>query len=519
MTQAELFDFVSKEIPRDKLLAADKEDLVEFIRLQQEITEQFKKENKRLRAINAEMQQQTLLIGEKYVVIKNKLYGKSSERAPKAGQCSGNGDSNSKEKIKKVRILLPSERYPDAPLIERRVEFQEIPSCKCCGHQMQDSGMTEDSEFLTTVPQQYLVIRQMRQKVRCIKCHGDIQTAPAPERIKEGSSYSDEMMVDVAMTKYCDLIPVERYSSIAERAGLPELPPHSLIESTHYLADFVEGAYNGLKEEITKAKVLHADETPHRMLEGDKKSTWYLWGFSTPKTSYYECHGTRSGDVASSLLMNAECEFLVSDVYSGYGKAVKDTNEQRWLQNKAIIQHVYCNAHARRKFKEAEEVFPKDGKFFIEKYQAVYHLEAIAKEEPPDKIQEIRDKMRAEFESIRQKCIDHFSEYSQRSVLARAMSYFLENYDGLTRFLKNPELPIDNNPQERLMRSPVIGRKTWYGTHSKRGAKTSAILFSLVESCKLNKVNPRKYFSQLVKDMHAGKAPYTPQTFSASIKN
>ena len=71
-------------------------------------------------------------------------------------------------------------------------------------------------------------------------------------------------------------------------------------------------------------------------------------------------------------------------------------------------------------------------------------------------------------------------------------------------------MPIDNNPQERLLRNPVIGRKTWYGTHSKLGAKTAAILFSLVEACKLNKVNPRDYFKSLVKDLHAGKNAYTP---------
>ena len=87
---------------------------------------------------------------------------------------------------------------------------------------------------------------------------------------KQRQVHIDEMIVDVAMTKYCDLIPVERYCAIAGREGLEGLPPHSLIESTHYLAGFVEGAYAELEDEIEQTKVLHADETPHRMLEGDK---------------------------------------------------------------------------------------------------------------------------------------------------------------------------------------------------------------------------------------------------------
>ena len=106
---------------------------------------------------------------------------------------------------------------------------------------MSDSGMTEDSEFLTVIPKQYLVVRLMRHKYRCTNCHGDLVTAPAPPRIKEGSAYSDEMAIDVAMTKYCDLVPIERYARMAEREGMKGLPPQSLIESTHYLAEFVRG--------------------------------------------------------------------------------------------------------------------------------------------------------------------------------------------------------------------------------------------------------------------------------------
>ena len=94
-----------------------------------------------------------------------------------------------------------------------------------------------------------------------------------------------------------------------------------------------------------------------------------------------------------------------------------------------------------------------------------------------------------------------------------ALNYFLENYDGLTLFLTEPEVPIDNNSQERLLRSHVVGRKTWYGTHSERGAETAAVLFSIVETCKLNKVNPREYFKQLVEDLLAKKPAYTPYDY------
>jgi len=195
-----------RPVPIERLALQTKEDLILFIKLQQEVNDSLQRRVDQLEALQVE---------------------------------------------KKQKVQLPSLRYPDAPLIERTIEFQAMPKCSCCGSDMKDSGMTEDSEFLTVIPKQYLVIRQKRQKVRCGKCHGSIQTAPAPERIKEGSSFSDEI------------------------------------------------------------------------------SNWYLWGFSNSKTSLFEYHDTRSGDVASKLLNSSKCEYLISDVFSGYGKAVRDSNVRR----------------------------------------------------------------------------------------------------------------------------------------------------------------------------------------------
>lgn len=511
--QQELF---AAEVPIEKLDLLTKEEMIQLFRLEQSFRIQLQRHIQKLEGLKAELEQQRLNIEDKYIVIRNKFFGKSSERSPKSGDSKPSDSSSSSQKEpKKPRVLLPSERYPDTPLVERHIELETLPSCGCCGGTMQDSGMTEDSEFLTIIPKQYLIILQRRHKYRCTHCHGDLQTAPAPPRIKEGGSYSDEMTIDVAMTKYCDLVPIERYAKMAGREGLKDLPPHSLIESTHYLAERVKGAYEKLKDEVCSAIVLHADETPHRMLEGDKKNQWFLWGFSTKTASYFECHNTRSGDVAQDLLEASSCRYLSSDVYSGYGKATRMANEVRAKEKKRLIKSVYCNAHPRRYFKQAGDRFAEESKFFVDQYKEIYKLEDLTKGKPPDEVLAIRKKMRPYFLAMKKCCKETVESYSTKSSIAKAMRYFLKNYGGLIRFTKNAALPIDNNPQERLLRNPVIGRKTWYGTHSKLGAKTAAILFSLVESCKLNGVNPRQYFKKLVADLHSGLEPYTPAQFKA----
>lgn len=120
------------------------------------------------------------------------------------------------------------------------------------------------------------------------------------------------------------------------------------------------------------------------------------------------------------------------------------------------------------------------------------------------------------FEAMKAAAMERFIAYPSKSSIAKAMKYLLKNYAELTLFTKHSELPIDNNPLERLLHNPIIGRKTWYGTHSKRGALTSAILFMLVESCKLNGVNPRLYFKRLIEDLHVGLEPYSPHEFAVA---
>lgn len=480
----------------------------------QEIAQKNKAYND-LKGLYEELKEKHIILEGQHVLLKSKYFGKAKNKAAAAAR--DKSKKKNKDKKKPTR-KLPSERYPDAPLIERHVELAEMPKCSCCEAEMTDSGMTEDSEYLTVVPAQFIIIRILRHKYRCGGCHGDLKTAPVPPRIKSGSIMSDELMTDVALSKYCDLIPIERYSSIAGRAGLKDLPHQTLIESTHYLADFVGGAYRITREEILSSKVLHADETPHKMLEGDIKKNWRLWGFLNEKGVYFEIRNTRSGDVASDVLVDSVCEYLMSDAYSGYAKAIRETNELRKKKGLSLIKCLYCNAHAIRKFKEANQVTkntPLDPEivWFVKAYQTIYDLDEESKSLNPEGIMELRKKMLHIFKEMRTRAEQVKDSYSSKGGFGDALDYFLDYYDSLTLFTTAYDLPIDNNALERQLRNPVVGRKTWLGTHSKRGAETAAILFTLVESCKLLGVNPRQYFKTLIQDLHLGKKPYSPHQF------
>jgi hypothetical protein len=346
-----------------------------------------------------------------------------------------------------------------------------------------------------------------------------MKTANTVPRIIEGSTYSDEMIMDVALSKYCDLIPIERYVQMAKRSGLENLPANSLYDLTHKLAFFVKEVYRQLKQEVLAARVLHADETPHKMLEGSAKKSWYLWGFSTKSVCYLEAHDNRSGDVASDILLNSQCEVLVSDVYSGYGKAIRLSNAERMRSEKNPIQNANCNAHARRYFSKLRDKL-LESRFYLDHYQEIYELEgkldgAAKGGAPPGELIKWREQMKPHFEAMKAQAWLELPNYFKGSKYQKALSYFIENYEGLTLCLTDVEIALDNNLQERLLRSHVVGRKTWYGTHSEEGAETASILFSIVETCKLNGVNPREYFPDLVEAILCRQKPFTPAQWKA----
>jgi transposase len=466
------------------------------------------KEIYRLKNQHLTESQLNLVLQEHLQELNQKIYGASSERYKKPK------DKPKDKEPPKPRIKRPSERYPNVPVREVHLTIDPIPSCDACGEQMQDSGMTEESEQLTVIPKKFEIVRNIRSVYRC-QCHSCMKTAPNPPRIVEGSTYSDEMILDVVLSKYCDLIPIERYVQMAARGGLVDLPPNTLIDLTHRFAFFVKEIYRKIGEGILQARVLKADETPHRMLERSEKKTWYLWGFSTDRLCFLECHDTRSGDVASRVLLKSKCEVLLTDVYAGYGKGVRVANQERIKTKLPMITSAYCNAHVRRNFFKIRERYP-ESYFYLDHYHEIYQLESEAKGKSSQEVLRIREKMRPRFEAMRDQAMEELPRYPKGNKYEKALNYLLNDYAGFTLCLKDAEVPLDNNAQERLLRSHVVGRKTWYGTHSEQGAETAAILFSIVETCKLNQVNPREYFPALVKAILNRQKALTPSEWKVS---
>ena len=130
---------------------------------------------------------------------RKRLGKKSSEKSPHPKV------PKKETRQREPRNQLPSERYPDAPIIEKDLKFEETPQCPCCEGEMTDSGMREAVEQLSVIPKKYIIYRYLKRKYKCSHCHGTLKTVPTPPRIVPNSSYHDDLIMDVALSKYCDL--------------------------------------------------------------------------------------------------------------------------------------------------------------------------------------------------------------------------------------------------------------------------------------------------------------------------
>ncbi len=450
------------------------------------------------------------LIAAARVLMEREERRRGKKRTPKESRQKGRSKGDQRRESKK----LPSERYPDLEIDENVVTPEHPPKCPCCNEYMKESGLFDTSEKMEVIPKKYYITRTIRPKYNCSNCHGAMVNTPSQPSIVPTSNYGDSFIIDVSLSKYCDIIPMERYVQIAFRNGLEDLPAQSLIGLTHYLANFLMPVYELIKLEVLSTLVLQADETTHKMLEGDETYNWYLWGFFSQTACYLETHNTRSGDVAFNFLKESKAKYLVSDGYTGYSKAIRLCKEK--LDRKVV--EVHCNAHAYRYFKEASDPWKDECEPFLEQYGEIYKLEKQRIEHQDnlsnDEQLELRSRMTPLFEQFKKKCEGLQENVMSGSGIEKAINYFLNHYKGLTVCTTNIDIPLDNNLSERELRAPVIGRKTWYGTHSKRGAHTSATLFGLVQSCKLNNINPRKYFPWVVERIHYGEELLTPHQYS-----
>jgi len=387
-------------------------------------------------------------------------------------------------------------------------------TCSTCGQpRLPKPGMEQKSELITVTGVEFK-LEKVTQVVYGCACPEVLVTAPGPERAVPGGRYSLEFGVHVAEQKYLDHLPLARQEQMMGRSGL-DVTRTTLWDQVNGVASYLEPSWQALHGYVLGADWVHCDETYWPMLDGPGTSKWWTWCLASDDAVYYAIHPRRSAKVASEMLAGFE-GVLLTDGYSAYPAALRDGPKR--------VVHAHCWAHVRRKFLEAEASYPDLTKrpialigrlFDIERKLPKVDRHASLAERAP--VLEARRAAR-EAESrpltdeLRQWGFDTLPTVLPSTGLAKAVEYMLSLWPGLTVFLSDPRIPIDNNHAEREIRGVVVGRKNHYGSKSKRGTDVAAIFYSLFESAKLAGVDPRAYVLEA-----ARRAARTPGTVTLPV--
>lgn len=396
-------------------------------------------------------------------------------------------------------------RHPLPAHLPRTSFHHEPESTTCkCGCVLQRIG--EDvSEKLDYTPGVFTVERHVRGKWACAKCETLIQ-APVPAQIIDKGIPTAGLLAQVLVAKYADHMPLYRQESIFARAGMP-LARSTLAEWVGVCGVQLQPLVDALKNEVLSHGVLHADETPVAMLAPAKKKTHkaYLWAycpgvFEDLKAVVYDFADSRAGEHARAFLQQGNEPWkgkLVCDDYAGY--------KASFTQG---ITEVGCAAHARRKFFELHTsnksaVAEQALKFFGELYEIEREVRDLGAQQ---RLEIRRQKARPVADALHAWMIAHRLRATDGTALARALDYSLKRWTALIRYIDDGQLPIDNNWVENQIRPIALGRSNWLFAGSLRAGQRAAAVMSLIQSAKLNGLDPYAYLKDVLQRLPTHKA-------------
>ena len=430
-------------------------------------------------------------------------YGSSSESIEQLHLALETSEIATAALTARLRLPDPDDTPKDKPKrrpIPDHIPRQEIElttiedACVQCGGKLRRLGedVTEELEY---VPGRFIVNRIVRPRFACSGCDRFTQ-AQLPSRPIERGRPGPGLLAHVLVSKYADHLPLYRQSGIFDREGL-DLDRSTLADWVGKSTALLEPLADAIGRHVQAGRAIFADDTPVKMLAPGTGKTqtarlWVYgrderpWGSDTPPAAWYRFSPDRKGAHPSDHLKDYK-GWMHADGYVGFED----------LYRSGDLREVACMAHIRRKF---VDVHRSQGSAIAEETIAriagLYAIEKRVRGSPPKQRREAR---RAEakpiFEELQAWLESQLPGLSGKSPLAKAIRYALTRMKRLRPYLDHGFLEIDNNTAERAMRSIALGRKNYLFVGSQTGGKAAAIAYTLIETAKLNNIDPHTWLA------------------------
>jgi transposase len=417
-----------------------------------------------------------------------------AENAAEAGKQSPALRDQQKKRRRAGRGRLPAQ----LPRIEQ-VLAPEATACPCCQGPLVEIGV-DAAERLDVIPAQFRVIVTKRPKLACRACPGVVLQAAAPARLIEGGMPTEATVAHVLVARYADHLPLYRQAQILARQGI-EIGRAILADWTGTAAREIVPVVRRMHEILLASPRLFADETTMPVLDPGRGQTkkgfaWAIarddrpWGGTDPPAVVFHYAPGRGAKHPKALLADYQ-GILQCDGYAAY-KTLAAANDG--------ITLAFCWSHVRREFVElAKGKTAPIAAETLQRIAALYAIEAEIRGEPPEIRHAVRQaRSKPLVEALFTWLEAQLARLPGGSPTAQAIRYALNHRNGLIRFLDDGRIEPDTNVVERAIRPLVLSRKNaLFASGDDGGARWSAIA-SLVETCKLNGVDPLRYFTDLL---------------------
>ena len=394
--------------------------------------------------------------------------------------------------------------------LERVIVDIRPPDQEClCGGKFGGCGKPKITEILCRRPAQYFVLQERYHNLKCAGC-GSFKNAVSPKRMVEGSRYDVSVVIDLVVSKFIDGLPFYRQQQRLRRMGV-EIHRSTMAAMIRKYCESLEILGEELKAFVLAGRTIDVDETRIPILKPGlgRTATFWAWSYlrddrrwnpGAPAAIVFDLTPTRSGQYPEKFLSGVADVTLMVDGYTGYNRLA----DPKRLEGPLKLAR--CNAHARRPFFEAGQVSPSpEMEEAVDWFQEVYAIEADLFGLCPDARLAVRqEKLLPKFEKMKIWCAGMAGCLQRKSKAGRAVAYFLDHYDGLTAFLYDGELELDNNVSENAMRQIAIIRKAALFAGCEDGGKAWMLFHSLFHTCHLNGVNSEAWLRWALERIAAG---------------
>jgi transposase len=369
----------------------------------------------------------------------------------------------------------------------------EVTTCPCCGRPLRQIGeeVTEETDL---IPAKLIRRRTVRPKYACACGEAGVSVAPLPPRLMPQSTLGLGLATHIVLSRFDDHLSFYRLEQqFWERHGVT-IPRQQMVQWVERIAGWLRPIYDAMWRDLLATGYLQVDETPVRVLDPDvkgKAARGYLWFYAAPGGDVVLDFDRRRSLAPVRQRLKDFAGTIQTDGYEVYHALAREHR---------ALHRIACLAHARRRYYAALREQLPQAVWFISQIRLLYRIEDEARDLTAAARQALRQaRAPAIWEALKARAEELRPIVLPKSTMGKAVGYFLDEYPALIGYLRDGRFEIDNNLIENDIRPTAVGRKRWLFIGHPHAGWRSAVIYSLIVSCRRRGINPETYLTDVLR--------------------